>query len=404
MPNPFRFDRLPTAAAFVDREREVARIVQCIREGENLLVFGERRMGKTSCLIRAARLAADEFGATCFFADLSRYSSLAEVTDALLKNAIPALASLGEKATAWLAGQVRGLVLRPAVKASLDTTKTGGGEMELELGLELRGRDPQAHAAALNGVLDALDELAGKRKRKVAVILDEFTFIEKLGPERASWQLRGAMQRHQHLVYILAGSAQHLIDRMHGADGAFFGMFGRLPIGPIPEDEMIAWIDRSSSKNGCKADGVGAECLRLLGPRTRDIVQLARRTFDLGVAAGKANAGTVTAALDSLLEDFDAEFQQQWSQFPPLQQAVLTAVAAGEGATLFTAATRARFGLGSTAEVTQNCQRLTRAGKRTQDFREAVLVRLEHPDKLEHRFDNPLFGYWVTRLSRRMGV
>ena len=400
MDNPFRFDRLPTDAAFVDRDREVARIVDCIRRGENLLVHGERRMGKTSCLRRAARQAAAELDATCFFADLSTQPSLARLTESLLRNAVPALASLGEQAAAWIAGAVRGLVLRPSARASLDASRAGGPELELELGVELRARNERAQAAAFLEVLDAIDRLAGRRRRRVAVLLDEFTFLEKIGPERVSWQLRGAMQRHQHLTYVLAGSAQHLIDRMHGPDGPFYGMFGRLAVGPIPEEEMTAWIDRSCARHGVKPAGVGADCVRRAGPRTRDIVQLARRTFDLGVGARAANARTVGQAFDSLLEDFDAEFRSAWSQFPVSAQAVLVAVAAGEGRSLFTEATRGIFGLGSTAEVSQVCRRLTRTGRQTTDFRDAVLVRVETPATLEHRFDNPYFAAWVLGLAQ----
>src|SRR5580693_3888915 len=127
--NPFRFDRLAEEAEFFDREEEVARIVAAIGGGENLLVRGPRRMGKTSCLLRAARTAAVEHDALCFFVDLSRYSSLAAVAEAMLRNAVPKISSLGERATTWLASAVKGLVLKPKAKASVDATAAGGPDL-----------------------------------------------------------------------------------------------------------------------------------------------------------------------------------------------------------------------------------------------------------------------------------
>lgn len=400
--NPFRYDRLPADEAFVDREHEVARIVASIKHGENLLIHGQRRIGKTSCLLRAARHAAAKYDATCFFADLSRYVSLADVTEALLANAVPRLSSLGTKTGLWLASVVKGLVVKPAATASIDATKSGGSEIELSLSLELRAKDSAAHISAFIEVLDAIDVLAGKRQRPVAVLLDEFTFIEKIGPSNASWILRGAIQRHKHVVYILAGSAQHLIDQMHGAGGAFHGMFGRLAMGPLPAGDFSRWIDRMFSRNGITSNMVGLACINSAGPRTRDIIQLARRTFDLSAASRVADSNTVTAARDSLVGDFESEFENAWNQLPLASQAVLVAVAAGEGKTLFSEATRSRFGLGSTAEVSQTCRRLTRTAKKTRDFRNAILTRHETTTELEHIFDDPFFGVWVGGLQRRI--
>ncbi len=398
--NPFRFDRLPTNTSFFDREVEVSRIAKAICDGENLLVYGLRRMGKTSCLLRAARVAADEHGAICFFADLSLYSSLADVTEALLASAMPELGSLGDKAAHFIAGAVAGLVLKPRVKASVDAGAAAGAQAALEIGLELRSKDAAAHGNALIGVLDALDKLAGKRKRPVAIIFDEFTFLDAIGPEQASWQLRSAMQRHQNIVYIMAGSVRHLIDRLHGDQGPFFGMFGRLIIDRIDPALMAKWIDDSCEKQGIKATGVGAACVRSAGSRTRDIVQLARRTFDLALEAKDATEATVADALLALLEDFDEEFWRLWSPLTSLNKSVLQAIAGGHGASLFHGGTIARYNLGTTANVSQACRTLEGNRQGTAGYRPPILGRTERGGRIEMDFDNPFFRTWVARMTQ----
>jgi hypothetical protein len=400
--NPFRFDRLAEEAEFFDREEEVGRIVAAIGGGENLLVRGPRRMGKTSCLLRAARTAAAEHDALCFFVDLSRYSSLAAVAEAMLRNAVPKISTLGERATTWLASAVKGLVLKPKAKASVDATAAGGPDLELEFGVELKSRDPEAQGAAFIEVLDALDALAGRRKRRIAVILDEFTFIEEIGPAQVAWNLRAAMQRHHHVTYIFAGSAQHMIDALHGRSGPFLGMFGVLNIGPIEPPRFAQWIDARLRQHGVTADGVGEACVGFAGPRTRDILQLARRSFDL--AAGgrhRAPAGLVDQAIAELIDDLSDDFWSVWTSIPRIQKSILQAVADGSGEALFSAEVIARYGLGNTAVVTQNCRRLARIVPGVTDHRAPQLQRVDHADRVEFVFDNPYFARWVRQINRQ---
>lgn len=398
--NPFRFDRLPTATSFFDREREVAEIVKAITEGVNLLVYGPRRMGKTSCLLKAARIAADKYGAVSFFVDLSLYATLADVTEALLKNATPALGSLGSRTAYILAETVKELVLKPKAKASIDGGVGVAPSIDIEIGLELRGKDSTAHSKALIDVLDKIDELAGKSRKKVAIILDEFTFLELIGPERVSWLLRGAMQKHRHIAYILAGSVQRVIDQLHGDQGPFMGMFGRLLVGPIPTDLMSEWIDTSLKKNGIQSEGAGAECVLLAGPRTRDIIQLARKTFDEAKAKGVAKPSNVRAALALIVDDFAEEYWRLWSPLSSISKSILQAVASGHGPTLFHRDTLLRYGLVSTAAVSQACRTLEQNRAGSSGYRPPILGRIEHTGGREYVFDNPFFGVWVQRLSQ----
>jgi hypothetical protein len=397
--NPFRFDRLPTAASFFDREKEVAEIVQAITGGVNLLVYGPRRMGKTSCLLKAARTAADKHGAVSFFVDLSLYATLADVTEALLKSATPALGSLGARAAYVLAGAVKGLVLKPKAKASVDGGGSGAPSIDIEIGLELRAKDSAAHCKALIEVLDKIDDLAGKSRKKVAIILDEFTFLELIGPERASWQLRGAMQKHQHVAYILAGSVQHVIDQLLGEQGPFMGMFGRLLVGPIPEDLMSDWIDTSLEKNGIQSEGAGAECVLLAGPRTRDVIQLARKTLDEAKTKGVAKPSTVKTALALIVDDFAEEYWRLWSPLSSTSKSILQAIASGHGLTLFHRDTLLRYGLISTAAVSQACRTLEQNRAGSSGYRPPILGRIERATGREYVFDNPFFRVWVQRLS-----
>ena len=48
--NPFEFGRAMRAEAIVDREEELRRLADAVRNGERLFLIGPRRYGKTSLL------------------------------------------------------------------------------------------------------------------------------------------------------------------------------------------------------------------------------------------------------------------------------------------------------------------------------------------------------------------
>ena len=397
--NPFRYDRLPDDSAFFNREIEVDRIVASIVKGENLLVRGLRRMGKTSCLLRAARKAAADHNAVTFFADLRRYATLSDLAQGLLRNAVPALSSLGERTSTWLASAVKGILLKPKAKGTLDASNMGGPDLEVELSIELKAAPAAAQVRTFTDVLDALNTLAGEQSKPVAVILDEFTFLDEmgLGDDKASWQLRSTIQRHQHITYILAASTRHLIDRLHGSEGPFYGMFGRLEVKPIDPVRFAEWIDTQFLQSGIRADRIGETCIRLVGERTRDILQLARRAFDLAAPTRNASASTVEEALASLLEDSDSEFFDLWAPLAPLKKTILKVISDSGGTADFTTATLTPYGLHPSSSIGQACRDLMRMRSTGFDNRTPIILRIsEHPAK--YTFDNPFFRAWVKKL------
>ena len=65
---PFVTQQLAGGAHFTDREREVSRVLDVMRTAGRLVVYGERRMGKSS-LIRRAAERVQEAGGVVLSAD-----------------------------------------------------------------------------------------------------------------------------------------------------------------------------------------------------------------------------------------------------------------------------------------------------------------------------------------------
>jgi hypothetical protein len=375
--NPFRIHGVVTEQFFTDRAEELDRILAALREpAAKLLVYGPRRMGKTSALVRAIA-RHEETGGLAFLADMSTASTLIDVANRILDAAGRAL---GRK---W-SDSISEFVKRLGMTISL-TPDPGSGLILPGLDVSLRAAPLEEQRISLAKTLDSINGLAKARKTPIGVVLDEFQEIQRFGGEAGEWHLRGIMQHHQHVSYVLAGSQAHIIERMLDKGRAFYGLADQLQFGPIDPGHLSKWIDSRMTRGGVSARGVGAAIVALAGPRTRDIVQVARKCFDNCRMSGRAGEAAVTQAYDDVTTEQEALFQSMWNGLTAQQQNVLRAVAAGlDGLT--TQASLKRFALTSSGAASNAASAMIQAG---------FLVKAS--STTGYGFENPFFGHWVKR-------
>ena len=379
MENPFRIEGVVRPPHFADRESELARLGRALRSpGAKLLVYGPRRMGKTSAIV-VAKERYEEEGGAAVLADFSTASSVADLSRRLLSAAGRALGRRWRDLPTELVRRLDvslGLQMDPRTGTPVPTLDT-----------ELRRRPVDEQYETLGGLLDALEEMAESRDEALAVVLDEFQEIHRFGGEDAEWRLRGILQHHTHTSYVLAGSKASLIRRMVDRDRAFYKLADLMAFGPIAPDVLAGWIDRRFAEAGRPRPGVGACCVRAAGPRTRDVVQLARRSFDRASGGGGEEdpEALVRPAFREIVEEEDDLARALWEQLTANQQNVLRAVAAaGEGLTA--RATLDAFGLPASGSVSNLVAGFVEDG---------YLVKIDLPPGYD--FDSPFLRGWVVR-------
>ena len=299
--NPFRIHGVVSEQFFTDRAAEIDRILKTFREpAAKLLVYGPRRMGKTSALVRAiSRYEADS--GVAFLADMSTASTIVDIANRILQAAGRAL---GRR---WR-DSISDFVERLGLTITL-TPDPGSGLILPSLDVSLRSAPLDEQRNSLSKTLDSIDALAKTRQTPIGIVLDEFQEIQKFGGEAAEWHLRGIIQHHQNVSYILAGSQAHIIERMLDKGRAFYGLADQLQFGPIDGAHLSAWIDDRMTKGGIKAEGIGEVIVAKAGPRTRDIVQVARQCFDNCKTTGHAVETDVTEAFDDVVAEQEALLQ-----------------------------------------------------------------------------------------------
>ena len=378
MENPFRIEGVVRPPHFADREDELARIGTALRTpGAKLLVYGPRRMGKTSAIV-VAKERLEEEGGAAVLADFSTASSVADLARRLLT---AAGRTLGQR---WrdLPSEI---ARRLDVSLTLEVDpRTGTPVPTLGTGLRRRSREEQYDT--LGQLLDALEQMAENRDETLAVVLDEFQEIHRFGGEDAEWRLRGILQHHRHTSYVLAGSRASLIRRMVAKDRAFYKLADLMAFGPIAPDVLAGWIDDRFAEAGRPRPGVGAVCAKGAGPRTRDVVQLARRAFDRARGAAEDDpVGTlVLRALREIVEEEDDLARSLWEQLTANQQNTLRAVAAADEG-LTSRATLEAFGLPGSGSVSNLASSFLEDG---------YLVKTELAPGYD--FDSPFLRAWVV--------
>jgi hypothetical protein len=374
--NPFRVSGTVSGAYFTDRATEVARIAATLAERQaKLLVFGPRRMGKSSAIEAAVRRLRRK-RRPVVVADLSTTTALADVASRILQAAARQLPGRWKDVVGDLVRQ-----LRIQVTVAPDPAT---GSPTLLLDVARRNAALEEQRLTLAEALDAIDRLAAEKRSTIGVVLDEFQEIHRFGGEDAEWHLRGVIQSHRHVAYVLAGSKTSLIEAMVQSNRAFYKLFELLPFGPMDERHLARWIDARLESHGVRPNDAGARIVELARPRTRDTIQLARAAFQIGLSAGGLSPRDVERALDRLVDQENEILRAEWERRTALQQNVLRAMA-GRETKLFSEAARDRFGLRGSAYVASALAALIDA--------DLVVKREEGA----YEFDSPFMRRWVAR-------
>jgi hypothetical protein len=357
--NPFNYESPADRWGFTDREDLLPVLRQAMGErGRRLLLHGRRRMGKTTLVRNAARLARVPF----HYVDLATAASLNEAANKLLLTVPHPRGAFAGKVLDLLRRHFKNLTLSAHGSFSL------GGDF----------REKEA-AANLDEVLTFINERAALADQPATVCLDEFQEIRTLGGPRGDWRLRGLIQDHRSLNYVFSGSDHRLLQWMTEPNAAFFKQVATVHVGPIPVEDLGRWIDSRARMGGVAGPSWGRTVAELAGPCTGDVMRLAKTAFDF--QAAKRGPEPVRAAFDAIaLHDLREEFVARWHQCSPAQRGVLRALALGKAPTA--AGTLLAFEIRSASTAQSAIDAL---------FDKQILTR----DGEKLVFDSPFFRRWV---------
>jgi hypothetical protein len=352
--NPFVYGEVTPTAAFVDRERELARLTADLLAGQKVFLISPRRSGQAS-LIRQALRSAGRRGALTAEVTVSSYSSYVAFLEGYAR-ALAGVETEVDRARRWLRDLLGGL--RPELRAEADAS--GRRRIAVAFPAVRTARDVSRLAEA---VFALPARVAAIRRRRLAVALDEFQAIAAFDGGAVEHALRAAVQQQREVGYVFAGSEPSLMERMLGRSRPFYKAGPVMRLEKIPADRFAAFIESRFVRTGLRPEpGLGAAVVELAGNLPYDVQRLAHEAWDDARADGRRAVGLddLHETLRRLLGEQGTLFEEIWQRLTLAQRAALRAAVLEDGRELLSADVRTRYRLGGPSTVQASLAALVR--------------------------------------------
>lgn len=338
--NPYHYGTPAEGEYFTGRDAELAALAARMRDGINVVVISPRRYGKTSLLRAAAtRLSRGRPAAAVVSVNLLRATSPARFAGLLTGAAYKMPGARWARARHAVPEFLRRLRVTPSV--SFDPAGNPRFGFDAAVG-------PSEVDSVLDDVYRLLDEEA--EHRPAVLVLDEFQAVTRLDG-RIPNELKGLADTYPRVSLILAGSKRHLMEQLVVEEEApLYGLAQHLALGPIPDEQMVAYLVARAAAGGKPlAAGVASYLLGLAGPVPNDIQHLAYDAFE--AAGRRIDTAAVDAGMAAAVAHDGALFADALGRLSAGQARVLAAVAADRPAEPYAASFARAVGLANASSV-----------------------------------------------------
>ena len=386
MNNPFEFGRELGTDELVDRQDEVAAVMETIRQGAKLFLIGPRRYGKTSILKTAEDRLACKNAVVLRF-DAESFPSLDLLVAALIASAAKNLKGkverVGEQITKFFS------TLRPELSFSITQDAWNA-----KLGVNVAANNEQ-HVSLLVEALNGLEALASEqpKARTVGLIIDEFQRVVDIGGRPAESQIRAAIQRHKHVGYVFAGSKTRILtDMTMDATRPFYRLGTIRFVGPVPRSDFETFLTDKFRGSGFHVEDHSAiaRILEFAEDVPYNVQLLAHTCWDqlrsrLPAEKPALTTETVVGSMLLIAKQYDPFYTQVWVGLTAIQQKTLLAIINEKGERLQSQRVSQFVGKGAST-VQRSVSSL---------IEKDIVREAEHQGGTRLRFEDPFFGQWI---------
>jgi hypothetical protein len=370
MKNPFRYGQVVSANDFCPRPELLDQLTGFIESSQNVVLAGERRMGKTSLITEAVRKLRRI---------RSLYIDLLEIrtNEDLCKRMVTAIISM-ERRSGFLEKVLKGLSqLRPVVSFE---PVTGQPIVSIDAGMKLR-------PDSTDGLLDLIVDVT--KRKSLVVVFDEFQDILNLSNHSETLAaLRSKIQFHSEIPYVFAGSVR---SQMRGIftdpESAFFKSATVIDVGPLKHDIFAKFLSKkfAAGKRKIKVD-VLPRIMELADYVPGDVQELCSCLWENTSPEESITLETIGPALELIFARESKGYEAVLVQLTGQQLKCLTGLARIGGKSPLSASFLRETGIGSPASVQKALKRLLKS---------KVIYRHEG----EYRFVNPFLKSWLVWKS-----
>jgi hypothetical protein len=341
--NPFVYGEIVTAGAFANRVDERERLRHDLAAGQKVFLISPRRYGKSSLIrdVLAGLRASGVLTVEVTVAASSSYVGFLEDYARALVAADPPVNGL----RGWALEALHGL----APELRFTAAERHGLAVSFP-----RARSAREIARLANEVFALPGRIAGARRRRMAVALDEFQTVASFDGGNVEHALRTAVQSQRDVGYVFAGSEPSLMEQMLTVRRPFFKAGPVMRLDKIAPAEFAAFIEARFRSSGMKFEpGLGEAIVDLAGNVPYDVQRLAHELWDdaRGDRRTLVRLEDLHATLTRLLGQHQTMFEEAWLRLTLAQRAVLRALVIEDGRAILSADVRARHRLGGPSSV-----------------------------------------------------
>jgi AAA+ ATPase superfamily predicted ATPase len=374
--NPFHFGALALGEAFADREAELAELRRDVLNGQDVVIFAPRRFGKTS-LVERARVELVAEDVLVAHVDVMTAPTKEKLAEKLARTIHDDVASVLYRAREAALDVFRGLRVTPKISIDPNTGALGFG---FDAGYE-----PEDVDATLERLLELPGEIGADRKRRVALVLDEFQEVVGID-QNLPRLLRAVFQRQPEVAHVYLGSKRHMLESIFNDENEpFWRSARRMELSVIPPELFAPFIRgrfRASGKDVSPAtvDAV----LAFTGGHPYATQELCYFLWERTSPGGPGGEEELEAALEGVLNSEHAHFGVIWDGASAGQRLLLAALA-NEPGRPFSAEYRRRHRLPAATNVQKALRALVR--------RELVARRQDGAVEISE----PFLAEWIRR-------
>lgn len=228
--NPFIYGKVVEKGDFFDRGTERLRLTKLLQDRNNILITGDRRIGKTSLLLNSFN-EIKKSGALTFYFNLDpiiSVKSFIERYGAIFTQRQP----IAKRAIGLLKSGLKGF--------GIDITLSDDGSPIASINWKGPGNMDQQ---TIPQILDLPQQLAASLKQRFLICFDEFQVARNLDEVDLIAEMRAAFQHHNRITYVFMGSEAHILNQLFGsAQEKFFSAATKFHLGPISRSEFTRFI------------------------------------------------------------------------------------------------------------------------------------------------------------------
>ncbi len=368
--NPFKYGQVVGDEDFCPRPDYLKQLRGFIESGQNLVLTGERRIGKTSLIWETASRLKNY---RVIYIDLLEVKT----TDDLCRRMIKAIAR-AESHDTFLSRLLKGLAsLRPSL--SLDPI-SGQPCISLDNRVTM-------NPDSIESIVDIIGERADDGK--ILVVFDEFQDILNLKDSReALAMLRSRIQFQGEIPYVFAGSIRNRLNQVFfDPESPFFKSAQAMEIGPLNKKVFSKFLV-SKFKDGSRvvASELILNVIEMFDSVPGDVQEFCCALWDRSSPGDEITGERFADAFSLVFARESKAYESMLVQVSAQQLKCLTALARLGGSSPYSGDFLAETGITHAASVRVALLNLQK---------KKILFRKND----EFRFSNPYFRHWLLRKN-----